>query len=124
LVDFFNLGVFLIAEVGQILVLHWFWRKIGWATFWAIFFTSGHPGENAQVSTLPSRRQQIVLKNMQISNVHLKLLPLQSFVAAFAKTRVARFFLVHGTKTEKCTNRIQNVPNGHKIFQISMKYSK
>jgi hypothetical protein len=31
--------------------------------------------------------------------------------------RVARFFLVHDTKTGK------NVPNGHKIFQTAIKYS-
>jgi hypothetical protein len=31
--------------------------------------------------------------------------------------------LVHDTKTgKKCTKWTQNVPNGHKIFQISKKY--
>jgi hypothetical protein len=45
-------------------------------------------------------------------------------------SRVARFFLVHDTKTgKKCTKRTQNVPNGHqnipnasKIFQMAMKH--
>jgi hypothetical protein len=32
--------------------------------------------------------------------------------------RVARFFLVHATKTGK------NVPNGYKLCQMSSKYSK
>jgi hypothetical protein len=38
----------------------------------------------------------------------------------------ARFFLVHDTKTGKYvpTKRTQNVPNGHKISQMSVKYSK
>jgi hypothetical protein len=36
----------------------------------------------------------------------------------FVFHRVARFFLGHDTKTGK------NVPNGHKISQMSVKYSK
>jgi hypothetical protein len=35
--------------------------------------------------------------------------------------RVARFFLVHNTKTGR---NVQNEPNGHKISQTSLKYSK
>jgi hypothetical protein len=39
--------------------------------------------------------------------------------------RVARFFLVHDTKTgKKVTNGTQIVPNSHKISQMSVKYSK
>jgi hypothetical protein len=39
--------------------------------------------------------------------------------------RVARFFLVHATKTVKnVPNELKNVPNGYKIPQISIKYSK
>jgi hypothetical protein len=50
--------------------------------------------------------------------------------------RVARFFLVHDTKTgknvpdeykmyqmnTKCTKWAQNIPNRHKIFQMAIKY--
>jgi hypothetical protein len=44
--------------------------------------------------------------------------------ASFMVTRVARFFLVHDTKTRKmyqiktkCNKWSQNIPNGHKIYQ-------
>jgi hypothetical protein len=46
----------------------------------------------------------------------------------YISTRVARFFLLHDTKTgEKCTKLTQNVPNGHKVshrktFQMAIKY--
>jgi hypothetical protein len=36
-------------------------------------------------------------------------------------TRVA-FLLVRNTKTEKCTKSTQNVPNGHKLSQMAIKY--
>jgi hypothetical protein len=43
--------------------------------------------------------------------------------------RVARFFLVHATKTgkmyqmrTKCTQCSKNIPNLHKIFQMAIKY--
>jgi hypothetical protein len=35
-----------------------------------------------------------------------------------AQSRVARFFLVQNTKTGK------NIPNFHKLYQMSIKYSK
>jgi hypothetical protein len=38
--------------------------------------------------------------------------------------RVARFFLVCDTKTGKMYKTTQNVPSGHKIFQMAIKYSK
>jgi hypothetical protein len=39
--------------------------------------------------------------------------------------RVARFFLVQNTKTGgKYTKLPQNIPNGHKIFPIAVKYTK
>jgi hypothetical protein len=42
-----------------------------------------------------------------------------------SRTRGARFSLVHDTKNgQKCTKWKQNVPNGHKISQMSVKYSK
>jgi hypothetical protein len=41
------------------------------------------------------------------------------------KSRVARFFLVHDTKTgKKSTKLAQNVPNGRKTTQMFVKYSK
>jgi hypothetical protein len=40
----------------------------------------------------------------------------------WAWTRVARFFLVHDTKTEKCTKLTENVPIGHKISLMAIKY--
>jgi hypothetical protein len=40
------------------------------------------------------------------------------------KTRVARFFLLHDTKTGEIYQMNTNVPNGHKISQMSVKYSK
>jgi hypothetical protein len=41
-----------------------------------------------------------------------------------ARARVARFFLVHVTKTGKNvgTKRTRNVPNGRKISQMCAKY--
>jgi hypothetical protein len=36
-------------------------------------------------------------------------------------SRVARFFLVHYTKTGKNTEQTKNVPNGHKISKMSVK---
>jgi hypothetical protein len=39
-------------------------------------------------------------------------------------SRVARFFLVHDTKTGKYTKLKHNVSNGHKIFQMSIKCPK
>jgi hypothetical protein len=52
---------------------------------------------------------------------------LHSFLRA--QSRVARFFLVHDTKTGKmyqistvCTEWSQNIPNIHKIFQMAIKY--
>jgi hypothetical protein len=41
-----------------------------------------------------------------------------------ARIRVARFFLVRDTKTGKNTKLTQNIPNGHKIHEMSVKYSK
>jgi hypothetical protein len=42
-----------------------------------------------------------------------------------ARPRVARFVLVRDTKTgEKCTKWAQNVPNSHKISQMSVKYPR
>jgi hypothetical protein len=46
-----------------------------------------------------------------------------------SKARIARFFLVHETKTGKmyqtstiCTEWSQNIPNVYKIFQMAIKY--
>jgi hypothetical protein len=38
--------------------------------------------------------------------------------------RAARFFMAHDTKTGKIYKINKNVPNGHKIFQMSVKYSE
>jgi hypothetical protein len=47
----------------------------------------------------------------------------------YVETRVARFFLVYDTKTGKkyqmkthCSKWSQNIPNGHKIFLMAIKY--
>jgi hypothetical protein len=37
---------------------------------------------------------------------------------------VARFFLGHGTKTGKMYQMNRNVPNVHRMSQMSVKYSK
>jgi hypothetical protein len=74
---------------------------MGWATFWAIFFTnsSGHLAVEGRESRQVSR--QSVPMNYPRKKVN--------------DIRVARFFFLQHTKTGK------NIPMGHKIFPIAVK---
>jgi hypothetical protein len=39
------------------MVMHWFWQKMAWATFWAVFFTnsSGHTASRYNISMTDAR---------------------------------------------------------------------